>query len=49
MSYRFGFFLAFSLPSLVYLAQKEDKVLENKFVEEWEKDAAEVGFLIPEL
>ncbi len=42
------FALAFSL-SLVYLAQKEDKILENKFVEEWEKDAAEVGFLIPEL
>ena len=43
------FTFALSLPSIVYRAKKEDTALRNKFGEEWEKYAAEVGFLFPKL
>jgi len=43
------FTFALSLPSISYRAKKEDAALRNKFGEEWEKYAAEVGFLFPKL
>ncbi|MFQ6095114.1 MAG: methyltransferase family protein [Candidatus Bathyarchaeia archaeon] len=41
------FTLVLSIPSVVYRARKEDKLLREKFGEEWENYADEVGFLFP--
>jgi len=39
--------LVLSIPSVVYRARIEDKLLRNKFGEEWDKYADKVGFLFP--
>jgi len=43
------FTLVLSVPSLIYRAKVEDELLRNKFGEEWENYADEVGFLFPRL
>jgi len=41
------FTLTLSIPSVVYRARIEDKLLRNKFGEEWENYVDKVGFLLP--
>lgn len=41
------FTFAASLPSAVYRGRVEDRLLREKFGEEWERYAREVGFLLP--
>lgn len=41
------FTLAASIPSVVYRARVEDKLLRDKFGKEWENYADKVGFLFP--
>lgn len=43
----FVFTLIVSIPSSVYRAKIEDKLLQDKFGEEWENYAEEVGFFLP--
>ena len=43
------FTFALSIPSAVYRGRIEDKLLRNKFGEEWENYADKVGFLLPKL
>jgi len=43
------FTLVLSIPSAVYRAKIEDKLLRKKFGEEWENYANKVGFLFPKL
>ncbi len=38
-----------SLPSAVYRARIEDKLLRAKFGEEWDRYARKVGFMLPKL
>ena len=38
-----------SIPSAVYRGKIEDKLLQDKFGEEWRKYADKVGFLLPKL
>ena len=42
-----AFTLGLSVPSVVYRARVEDRLLRNKFGEEWEDYAGKVGFLLP--
>lgn len=39
--------ITLAIPSLVYRAKIEDRLLEKKFGTEWEEYAKRVGFLIP--
>jgi len=39
--------LALSIPSVVYRARVEDRLLRKKFGKEWEEYAEKVGFLLP--
>ncbi len=41
------FTLTLSVPSVVYRARVEDKLLKDKFGKEWEEYAKKVGFLLP--
>lgn len=41
------FTLTLSIPSAVYRARAEDKLLKKKFGKEWEDYADEVGFFLP--
>jgi len=41
--------LALSIPSVVYRASVEDRLLKRKFGKEWEEYADRVGFLLPKL
>ena len=41
------FTLVVSIPSAVYRGKMEDKLLQDKFGEEWENYADKVGFLLP--
>ena len=43
------FTLIVSIPSVIYRAKIEDKLLRDKFGEEWENYADKVGFLLPKL
>jgi protein-S-isoprenylcysteine O-methyltransferase Ste14 len=43
------FTLFLSIPSVVYRARVEDKLLKNKFGKEWENYAHNTGFLFPKL
>ena len=43
------FTLFVSIPSAVYRGKIEDKLLRDKFGEEWRKYADKVGFLLPKL
>ena len=40
---------ALSIPSVVYRARVEDRLLRKRFGEEWEEYAQKVGFLLPRL
>jgi len=40
------FTMTLSIPSVVYRARGEDSLLKQRFREEWEKYADEVGFLL---
>jgi protein-S-isoprenylcysteine O-methyltransferase Ste14 len=44
-----AFTILLSIPSVVYRARVEDKLLKNKFGEEWESYAHKTGFLFPKL
>lgn len=44
-----AFTLILSIPSVVYRARIEDRLLRNKFGQEWENYAGKVGFLFPRL
>lgn len=41
------FTVVLSIPSAVYRARIEDRLLRNKFGEEWENYASKVGFFFP--
>jgi len=41
------FTLTLSIPSVVYRARVEDKLLRSRFGKEWENYASRVGFLFP--
>ena len=41
------FTISLSIPSVVYRARVEDKLLKDKFGREWENYADKVGFLFP--
>jgi len=41
------FTAAISIPSVVYRAKVEDRLLRRRFGEEWESYAEKVGFLLP--
>lgn len=41
------FTFTLSIPSVVYRARIEEKILKEKFGKEWEKYAEKVGFLLP--
>ena len=43
----FVFIFLVSIPSAVYRAKVEDKLLRDKFGQEWQNYADEVGFLLP--
>lgn len=43
------FTLFLSIPSVIYRARVEDKLLKNKFGKEWENYAQNTGFLFPKL
>lgn len=43
------FTLTLSIPSAVYRARVEDRLLKDKFGKEWENYADRVGFLLPKL
>ena len=43
------FTIFLSIPSVVYMARVEDKLLKNKFVNEWENYAKDTGFLFPKI
>jgi len=43
------FTLVLSIPSVVYRARVEDRLLRKRFGEEWEDYAKRVGFLFPKL
>jgi len=43
------FTLVLSIPSVVYRARVEDRLLRKRFGEEWEDYAKKVGFLFPKL
>lgn len=43
------FTLVLSIPSVVYRARIEDRLLRKKFGREWEEYAKKVGFLFPKL
>ena len=43
------FTLVLSIPSVVYRARIEDRLLRKKFGSEWEEYAEKVGFLFPKL
>ncbi len=38
-----------SIPSVIYRAKIEDKLLREKFGEKWDNYAAQVGFLLPKI
>ena len=44
-----AFTFALSIPSAIYRAKIEDKLLGEKFGEEWEQYADSVGFILPRL
>ena len=44
-----AFTIFLSIPSAVYRAKVEDKLLENKFGKEWENYAKYTGFLFPKI
>ncbi len=43
------FTLVLSIPSVVYRARVEDRLLRNRFGDEWEEYSKRVGFLFPKL
>jgi len=44
-----AFTIFLSIPSAVYRARVEDKLLEDKFGKEWENYAKDTGFLFPKI
>ena len=44
-----AFTIFLSIPSVVYRARVEDKLLKNKFVNEWENYAKDTGFIFPKI
>jgi len=44
-----AFTISLSIPSAVYRAKVEDKLLEDKFGKEWKNYAKDTGFLFPKI
>ncbi len=42
-----AFTVFLSIPSAVYRARVEDRLLKEKFGEQWERYAERVGFILP--